>query len=345
MIELAHPWLLMLVFFPLVIYFFASTYKERRDAVQVPYFSHLVEVSGKEPSKGAVKLLRNKLQAGLLLIGWCSLVIAIARPEWIGDPIEQKKSAREIMVALDLSGSMSEEDFFDAKGNKLNRLDAAKNVLMEFAQQRQHDRLGLILFGDAAYLQAPFTDDIETWIALLNETALGVAGWQTTIGDAIGLSITAFQNKDADNNVLILLTDGYDTGSKMPPIKAAEIAKKFNIKIYTIAMGDPSIESEHKLDIKLLEDIARITGGESFQAINGAELQLVYREINQLEKQEFEVLSFSPRTSLHHIPFGFYILLNFIILAPAIYRRFIRLSQSRRKNTIDILEVSERSYE
>ena len=322
MIELHYPWALLTIFLPAVVYWFFPTYKEKKDAIQVPFFQKAVSSTDLKPSSGAVKLKRSKTQRVFLFVGWCSLVLALAKPEWIGEPIEHKESAKEIMVALDLSGSMSEQDFTNSQGQLTDRLSAAKQVLSSFAKQRTHDRLGLILFGDAAYLQAPFTQDIDTWLSLLEQTALGVAGWQTAIGDAIGLSVTAFEQNEIKNRVLILLTDGYDTGSKMPPLKAAEIAKKFNIKIYTIAMGDPSKDGEYKLDIDTLKQISAITGGESFQAMNRQALERVYQKIDQLEKQQFETLSFRPKTSLHYLPFAVYIMLNFLVLLPAFYRKF-----------------------
>ncbi|WEM44304.1 VWA domain-containing protein (plasmid) [Photobacterium sp. DA100] len=321
MIELAYPWALFALFLPIAVYFLFSTYKEQKDAIQVPFFQKVIFSTVKTPSTGAVKLRRSNLQRVLLFLGWCSLVVAVAKPELIGEPIEQKNAAKEIMVALDLSGSMSEQDFCDLNKQPIDRLTASKQVLAEFAQQRENDRLGLILFGDAAYLQAPFTQDIDTWLSLLNQSALGVAGWQTAIGDAIGLSVSAFEQNKIKDRVLILLTDGHDTGSKMPPIKAAEVAKKFDIKIYTIAMGDPNGKGEYKLDVDTLLKISEITGGESFQAYNREELNNVYNRINTLEKQEYETLSFRPKTSLHYVPLALYIVLNFIALLPSFYRR------------------------
>ncbi len=176
----------------------------------------------------------------------------------------------------------------------------------------------MILFGDAAYLQAPFTEDIQTWQTLLGQTALGVAGWQTALGDAIGLSINAFENEQTANRLLILLTDGYDTGSRIPPLKAAEVAQQFDIRIHTIAMGDPSSTGKYRLDTETLDEIARLTGGTSFRAINRQELQRVYQQINQMEPQLYDTLSFRPRTSLHHLPFAVYIGLNHAPLLPVI---------------------------
>ncbi|WOH38635.1 VWA domain-containing protein [Thalassotalea fonticola] len=313
MIELAHPWLLCLIGLPLLVYWLFPTYKEQKDSVQVPYFQRLAAVSGEQPKQGAVQLNRRILQRVLLVIGWVALVVAVAKPEWVGDPVEQKKSAREVMFALDLSGSMSEQDFTDQAGNKISRLEAAKNVLNEFASRRQHDRLGLILFADAPYLQAPFTEDITTWQQLLNQTKLGYAGFKTTFGDAIGLAINIFKQDSKKQRVLILLTDGEDTGSAMPPIKAAEIAAQNEIKIYTIAVGDPASEGDYKMDIKTLENVASVTGGKNFQALNKAELSQAYDTIDELEQELYETTSYRPRTSLHHWTIGIYFVTNLLI--------------------------------
>ncbi|KGJ94129.1 VWA domain-containing protein [Colwellia psychrerythraea] len=314
MVEFAYPWAFVLIILPIIVYFYSSEYKEQKASIQVPYFQRVLNVTGKAPSEGAVLLKRRLIQRILLVIGWVALVTAVAKPEWVGEPIEQKKSAREIMVALDLSNSMSEEDFVDDEGNKVNRLVAAKQVLTDFAEQRKHDRLGLILFADEPYLQAPFTEDIRTWSALLNAVELGYAGYQTAFGDAIGLSIAIFEQEQSKQRVLILLTDGSDTHSKMPPIKAAEIAAKHDIKIYTIAMGDPSSKGIYKMDIATVEKVAKITGGESFQALNKTELLKAYDTIDSIEEQQYETLSFRPRDSIHHWAFAVYFSANLLLV-------------------------------
>ncbi|MEW6996206.1 VWA domain-containing protein [Colwelliaceae bacterium BS250] len=330
MVEFSYPWALVLLVLPFIVYFVLPEYREQKASIQVPYFKRLLAITGKKPSKGAVLLNRRVTQRILLGIGWIALVIAIAKPEWVGEPIEQKKSAREIMVALDLSRSMSEKDFVDETGVKVNRLVASKQVLTEFAKQRENDRLGLILFGDEAYLQAPFTEDIETWQYLLNEVELGYAGFQTAFGDAIGLSISVFEREKSKQRVLILLTDGNDTGSKMPPIKAAEIAKKHQVKIYTIAMGDPSSKGQFEMDVETLNEVANITGGQSFQALNREELIKAYQAITNLEQQDFETLSYRPRTSLHHWAFAVYFSLNLMMVLLMLFNHFRKQTLSKR---------------
>ena len=312
MIEFDYPLALLLLICPLLVYRLVPAYKTKAKALKVPFFDRLVAVSGQDAQEGSSELRRRKVQWVIVVIGYLALVVAIAKPVWLGEPIEQKKSAREIMVALDLSGSMSEKDFVDATGVKVDRLTVAKQVLNDFAAQREHDRLGLILFADAAYVQTPFTDDVEAWQALLNDAQLGYAGFQTAFGDAIGLSIALFEQEQSRQRVLILLTDGDDTSSKMPPIKAAEIARKYNVKIHTIAMGDPSTKGRYKMDLPTLETVSNITGGRMFHAMDSKDLENAYQVINTLEQQEFEVVSHRPKHSLHHIAFGVFFVTQLI---------------------------------
>lgn len=302
MIEFAYPWMFLLIILPVFVTWLAPVYKERKHSVQVPYFARLVDVTGEKPQSGAVVINRKHLQRLLVAIAWICIVTSLAKPEIVGAPIVQQKSARDLMIAVDLSGSMSVEDFTTKDNKSVNRLVAVKQVLHDFAQGRKGDRLGLILFGDAPYLQAPFTDDITTWLTLLNESEIGMAGQSTAFGDAIGLAISVFENSSTKNRVLIALSDGNDNGSKVPPIEAAKVAASYNIKIYTIAIGDPAAVGEEKVDTKVLDEIAELTGGESFQALNREELQQVYNEINALEPQLFDSQSFRPKTSAHHYP-------------------------------------------
>ena len=300
MIELAHPWAFLLLPLPYLIHRLAPPYKEAKDSLQVPFFRTLVDITGKQPQRGAVILQRLPVQRLLLVVAWLLLVIAMARPELVGQPVERTKSARDLMIAVDLSGSMAAEDFTAEDGRTINRLEAVKAVLSEFVARREHDRLGLIVFGDAPYLQAPFTEDHATWLALLDETALGMAGQSTKFGDAIGLALKLFEKSETDNRVLIVLTDGNDTASRVPPVDAAKVAATRDVRIYTIAMGDPATVGEEALDIETLERVAEVTGGAAFQALERAELEGVYAAILDIEPEQYETLVFQPRTSLHH---------------------------------------------
>jgi Ca-activated chloride channel family protein len=304
MFEFGFPWMFALLPLPLLVYWLIPAHQESQDSIRVPFFQRLVDLTGQKPRKGAVVLQRVLFQKFWVPLSWIMIVVALAKPLWIGEPIEQTKSARDLMVAVDLSGSMETPDFKLADGQQISRLDAVKQMLIEFAEQRESDRLGLIVFGDSPYLQAPFTEDHDTWLTLLAETEIAMAGQSTMFGDAIGLAIKLFESSETENRVLIVLTDGNDTGSKVPPVEAAKVAADRKVTIYTIAIGDPEATGEEALDIDVMNSIAESTGGNAYQALNRDELEQAYRDIAELEPEQHETLSFRPRRSLHHYPLG-----------------------------------------
>ena len=303
MIELVHPWALVLLALPLLMRLLPA-YKESRDSIRVPFFDKLVELSEQRPETGAMVLRRDRAQQFLVGFMWLCLVLAAAKPEWVGPPVEQRKSGRDLMIAVDLSGSMQATDFTLPDGSRANRLEAVKYVLARLAAQRASDRLGLIVFGNAPYLQSPFTDDHQVWAQLLGETDIGMAGQSTAFGDAIGLAIKLFRDSDSDNRVLIILTDGNDTGSMVPPVDAARVAASHGIRIYTIAMGDPATVGEEALDTATLQRVSELTGGRYFQALDQQELTRAYEAIGELEPELYETISFRPHQSLHWVPVG-----------------------------------------
>jgi Ca-activated chloride channel family protein len=300
MFELAHPWLLLLLPLPFLVNWLVPPYREQKEAVRAPFFRELSSQAGLEPTTGAVVLQRNLWQKLLRPLVWVLLVMAAARPQWIDDPITQIESARDLMLAVDLSGSMETRDFTDPEGNQVDRLTAVRLVLEDFVTRRETDRLGLVLFGNAAFLQVPFTLDHQVFLQLLDEAQIGMAGPQTMLGDAIGLGIKAFEASEADQKVLILLTDGNDTGSRVPPPKAAEIAAQNDIKIHTIGVGDPASTGEAPLDEQTLRQIAQVTGGQFFRANDLTELEGVYQQLDELEPLEFETYSYRPKHELYH---------------------------------------------
>lgn len=301
MIEFAHIelfWLLLLPFFMWLL----PVYRQRQASVRVPFFDRVAELSGQKKQKASLVRKRNTIQKILVPTTWICLVIVAAKPEWVGEPIEQIKSGRDLMISVDLSGSMSAEDFTLTGGKSINRLEAVKLVLADFVEEREHDRLGLILFADAPYLQVPFSEDKKTWLTLLNETEIGMAGQSTVFGDSIGLAIKLFENTDSSNRTLIILTDGNDTGSLVPPIEAARIAAVSDVRIYVIAVGDPETVGEEAMDMDTISAVVELTGGQFFHALDSEQLVQASDAINELEEDTFETLSYSPRTSLHYYP-------------------------------------------
>jgi Ca-activated chloride channel family protein len=186
----------------------------------------------------------------------------------------------------------------------MRRVDAVKQVVADFIRRRQHDQIGLIVFGLAAYPVTPFTLDHDAALKMLAEIDAGMAGPQTMIGDAIGLAIKQFNSSEAKQRVLILLTDGNDTGSRMPPRRAAEIAKQNNITIHVVGLGDPHATGEDKVDYAALHQIAKATGGQVFHGENRTELEKAYDALDSMTPQNFKTLSYQPRRELYMLPLG-----------------------------------------
>ena len=262
------------------------------------------------------------------MIAWVLFVIAMMRPQWLGDAVELPVSGRDLMMAVDLSGSMQVQDF-KIKGDTVNRLEATKYVASQFIEQRVGDRLGLILFGRQAYLQTPLTFDRKTVKTLLLESAIGLAGKETAIGDAIGLAIKRLmknnKEKKVQSHVLILLTDGANTAGEVEPIKAAELAATNGLKIYTIGIGADEmirqsffgtqrINPSADLDEETLTAIAKKTGGRYFRARDVDELQQIYTLLNKLEPTEKDSQHFRPISALYYWPLAISVFISFIIL-------------------------------
>jgi Ca-activated chloride channel family protein len=219
------------------------------------------------------------------------------------------------MLLVDLSGSMDARDFTNSRGERTDRLAAVKEVLDEFLIRREGDRVGLIVFGNAAFVQVPFTQDLEATRQLLDETAVRMAGPRTAFGDAIGLGITLFERSDVEFRVMIALTDGNDTGSKVPPPQAARIARDNGIVIHVIGVGDPTSTGEEKLDEEALTAVASTTGGRYFHAADRDQLEDIYTELDRIDTRPVEEETYRPRTDLFHWPLGAFMLLGLIFHA------------------------------
>jgi len=298
MIEFAFPWAFLLLAAPWLVWRFMPPHRETVPALRFPFFRRLAEAAGSEPRAGSVVLARRRLQMLAAILVWILLVVALARPERVGDPIVIEKAARDVVLAIDISGSMDQRDFTGTDGERMQRLDAVKSVVGRFVEERDGDRVALIVFGTRAFIQAPFTEDLRTVRELLDQTEVAMAGPHTAIGDAIGLAIRAFEGSDIDQRLMILLSDGTDTGSRMSPVNAAEIAARSGVEIHTIGVGDPEGSGENRVDIAALEDIAARAGGEFFFADDEDGLASVYARIDELAPRDVETLTFRPRDPL-----------------------------------------------
>jgi Ca-activated chloride channel family protein len=330
MFELAWPWALLLLPLPLIIWkWMPVSQKRQQAALRVPFLEDF------QPLAGSLQHgKKNLLMIVLLVIGWLLLVLATARPQWVGEQIELPVSGRDLMLAVDLSGSMQAEDF-RIKGRAVDRLTATKYVAGEFIRKRQGDRLGLILFGRNAYLQTPLTFDLTTVNTLLLESVIGLAGTETAIGDAIGLAIKRLKDKKDGSRVLILLTDGANTAGEITPLKAAELAATHGLKIYTIGIGADEmiretffgkqrINPSQDLDEKTLMAIAEQTGGLYFRARDTDELSEIYQHLNKLEPVEVDSKTFRPVKSLYMWPLAIALILAILIAVQTLLSNGVR---------------------
>jgi Ca-activated chloride channel family protein len=308
MYEFAWWWLFACLPLPLLVrWLWKPAADERGVALRVPFLHEFR--SGSEQSTRSWLARLILLCAG---VGWLALVTAAARPVWVGEVTALPVSGRDLMLAVDLSGSMQEQDF-QVNRHVVDRLYATKVVAGEFLEQREGDRIGLVLFGDQAYLQAPLTFDRKTVRTLLNEAAIGLAGERTAIGDAIGLSLKRLQDRPDKNRVLILMTDGANTAGTVSPLEAADMAAAEGLKIYTVGIGSESqqtrsifgfnlINQSAELDEQLLKAIAEKTGGQYFRARDTGEFQRIYAELDRLEPVEQEAESWRPQQELFRWP-------------------------------------------
>jgi Ca-activated chloride channel family protein len=283
---------------------FAPPHLEVTPALQVPFFARLAELEHAQPGRGAVVRRRAWFSALLLGLVWICTVLALANPTLRSNPITITKSARDMLLAVDLSGSMDTQDLKNASGAPATRLSVVKEVVGDFVNHRKGDRLGLLVFGAAPYMQVPFTLDTSLVTRLLDESETHMAGDNTTLGDAIGLAIRTFVRSTASNRVLILLTDGNDTGSVVPPLVAAGIAAQNGITVHVIGVGDPTLAGEERLNEEVLAGIARRTSGRYFHANNRDELSKIYAELDRLEVIQFESHSYTPHRTVYYYPLG-----------------------------------------
>ena len=310
MISLHWPWLLAALPLPLLVRLLLPPVPPHREAALLVPF--LEDFESRED--GPRTRPRRRISLWLAALAWVLLVIAAARPQWLGEPLDLPMSGRDLMLAVDLSGSMQEEDF--QLGNQwVDRLTATKRVAGKFIKRREGDRIGLILFGEQAYLQAPLTFDRQTVNTLLYEAAIGLAGKKTAIGDAIGLGVKRLQDRPQEDRVLILLTDGANTAGKIGPLRAAELAARKQVRIYTIGIGADEmlvrsffgtrrVNPSRDLDEKTLKAIAEKTGGRYFRARDTNELRQIYKILDELEPVEQERQRFRPVRALYPWPLG-----------------------------------------
>lgn len=326
-------WAFALLPLPLLVYVFSGAYKTRRTAVRSPILKTLVDITGDQPAEGALVARRPYFLQLVISVCWCLVVTASASPQWLAEPLIKTQPARDLMIAVDLSGSMEAEDF-GAEG--VNRLAGVKHVLTDFVARREHDRLGLVVFGTAPYLQVPFTLDRHLFTQLLAESRIRMAGPKTMLGDAVGLAVNHFERHESNKRVLILLTDGNDSGSRVPPLEAARVAADNEITIHAIAIGAATADGEQALDLATLKGMSSRTGGVFFHAKTDSELDSIYAELDRLEPSEQNTVTYRPKEALYYWPLG----IGFMLLGLSYYTlNFVRVFAERAR--LAAFEVTE----
>ncbi|WP_210395540.1 vWA domain-containing protein [Motiliproteus sediminis] len=317
MLSFAWPLVLLLAPLPWLVYHWLPRARQDQSALRMPLPGHLVGVAS-----ATAALPRRRLRNRLLLLVpvWLLLLLAAARPQWVGEPLPLAPSGRDLLLAVDISGSMATEDM-PLDDELVDRLRIVKQVLAEFVQRRNGDRLGLILFGSRAYTQVPLTFDSTTFAQLLNEAQVGFAGDRTAIGDAIGLAVKRLTERPQQSRVLILLTDGANTAGQVEPLDAARVAADAKVRIHTLGIGADEmlvrsffgtrrVNPSADLDEALLAEIATRTGGRYFRARDPAQLAEVYTELDRLEPTQQEAQLLRPRQALFHWPLAIALLLT-----------------------------------
>lgn len=320
MFEFAWPWIILLAPLPWLLRLLLPAADSGEAALKVSFLGELEGLAGR---RARANLPAWRQQAPFALL-WLLLLAAAARPEWVGEPLPMPASGRDLLLAVDVSGSMAYADM-RWEDEEIDRLSLVKHLLGDFIEGRQGDRVGLILFGSQAYLQAPLTFDRRTVRTWLDEAVIGIAGKNTAIGDAIGLSVKRLRQRPAESRVLVLVTDGANTGGEIEPMIAARLAAEEGIKIYPIGIGaDPQqggiaglfgLNPGLDLDEPSLRAIADATGGEYFRARDSSELRAIEQQLDRLEPVAQQPTLARPARALYAWPLSAALLLSMLLVS------------------------------
>ncbi len=310
--QFAYPYVAFLAVLPILIYWLLPAIKNRSTALLYPYFDRTALISKQRPKKASYIKKRSWFASISMYIIWLLLLLAMASPELVGKPEKKIKTSRNFLILADLSFSMANRDWV-IDNNRVTRWEAVKEIMKDFIGRRESDRMGLIFFASNAYIQAPFTSDLNTVKTILDEADVGMAGQMTNIGKAIVKGMGLFERDTIQSKVILLLTDGVDSGMDILPLDAANMAKKDSTIIYTIGIGDPG-SSSSDLDERTLTEIANLTGGKYFRAKDVKELESIYTELDALEPIEYEEETYVPKTLLYFYPLGAAMVLGLVLI-------------------------------
>ena len=318
MFELAMPWALVAIPLPILLWFcLPRAVVQLPSSLKVPFFDEMVSMMADQTQH-----LAQQGKLLLLFSIWSLMVFALAGPRYVGEPQAMSREGYNIMLALDISGSMELGDMM-AHGRPVTRLAVVKHAAMQFVKERAGDKIGLILFGSQAYLQTPLTHDRQTVQMRLEDATVGLAGKTTSIGDAIGLAVKRLQQVPTTGRMIILLTDGVNNSGVLAPLKAAALARADGIKVYTIGLGaDQSMgglfynmNADADLDEDTLKEVAKMTGGHYFRATDLQSLEMIYKSIDQMEKLPQDDEAIRPQYEYYPWPLAIALLLYFYMLA------------------------------
>ncbi|CAM3500521.1 BatB protein [Pseudomonas floridensis] len=319
MFELVWPWIFALLPLPWLMRFLLPMADSGEAALKVSFLNELEGLSGR---RAKANLPAWRQRSPFLLI-WLLLLMAAARPQWLGEPLPVAASGRDLLVAVDVSGSMDYPDM-QWKSDEVSRLVLVQHLLGDFLEGRQGDRVGLILFGSQAFVQAPLTFDRRTVRVWLDEAKIGIAGKNTAIGDAIGLALKRLRLRPANSRVLVLVTDGANNGGQIDPITAARLAADEGVRIYTIGIGsDPDkngiqgllgLNPSLDLDEPTLKDIAGLSGGQYFRARDGDQLEKIRVTLDSLEPVAQQPTQARPAQVLYQWPLSAALLLSVLLV-------------------------------
>jgi len=324
MLEFSWPWLFLALPVPLLIYWVVPRAPRQDAALRVPFYRQLLQLhtdASRHYSKSPLILL-------CCILIWILVVIASSRPQWVGDPVQIPTTGRDMMLTLDLSGSMEARDMF-LNNTQLSRFQVMKAVVADFVDKRQGDRLGLALFAAHAYILTPMTHDLNTVRKLVEELEIGVIDESATaIGDAIGLSIKHLREQPENDRVLILLTDGINNAGELTPVQAAQLARTEGIKMHVVGIASDQFAQRSlfgnrpgglrsEIDDDTMTLIAEMTGGRYFRARTLEDMVQIYDELDQMEPIEQDEQTYRPITLLFYWPLGAALLLSYLLALSA----------------------------
>lgn len=323
--EIAYPLVFLLLPLPLLLWWLLPPLRTRSTSINYPVLEKFAEYTHIKPRYAALIKRRKWINWILLVFTWLLLLLALSSPQLVGEAALEVKTSRSFLIAADISNSMSKNDW-ESGDSLMRRWDGVKVLMKDFIGEREGDRMGLIFFGSGAYIQSPFSTDLDVISALMDEADVGMAGQSTHIGKAIAKGMELFEKDTLETKVLLLLTDGVDAGDDVLPLDAADLAAKDSVVIHTLGIGKPGSRGDD-LDEKTLQEIAEITGGKYFLARNQEQLASIYEELDRIEPKEYEEEQNRPVTLYYHYPLMAAVIVMFLSYTFNLFISYVQVNR------------------